>query len=73
MVAAPFMALAMFGVRASRAWTTGLILTLAFWCALLLSVYQSHGGGANIGMGLLMLVSPFLIGTAAFWAASKDA
>lgn len=40
-----------------------------FWSALLASAHFGNGG-ANIGMGLLMLISPLLVGSLAFGVAA---
>lgn len=69
-VAAPFVALSLAQVRAKRAWVAGVVVTLMFWSAYLASAYLSHGGGANIGMGLLMLASPLITAAAAFGASA---
>ena len=67
-VAAPFVALASAKVSAKRAWIAGTAVTAMFWSAYLASAYCSHGGGANIGMGLIMLASPLIVSAAAFGA-----
>jgi len=62
---APFLALALIGVRKRRPWLVGLWLTLALWAYLLFSgvsyQWNSDGSGANIGLGLIMLFSPLVI------------
>jgi len=65
LVAAPFLLLALAGVRRRAPWLTGLALTLAFWSYYVFEgvSYQRHpdGSGANIGLGLLMMASPVFI------------
>lgn len=70
MVAVPFVALTLAQVRSRWAWVTGVVVTLLFWSAYLGSAYLSHGGGVNIGMGLLMLASPLIVAAAAFGASA---
>lgn len=71
-VAAPFGLLALAGARRALPWLTGLALTLALWgYALFAGVrYQWHpdGSGADIGLGLIMFVSPLVIAAAALGA-----
>lgn len=69
-VASPFVALSWAKERSKRAWLAGIVATLLVWSALLASVDLSHGGGANIGMGLFMLASPLFVAAAAFGAAA---
>jgi hypothetical protein len=67
-VAAPFGLLALMGVGNRLPWLVGLSLTLALWGYSLFDgvSYQWHpdGSGANIGLGLIMLVSPLFIAAA---------
>jgi hypothetical protein len=67
---APFLLLGVAGVRSLLPWAAGLALTLSLWgYALWEGVsYQRHpdGSGANIGLGLILLVSPLFIAAAAF-------
>ncbi len=59
---APFILLALLGVRARRPWIVALSLTLAFWVHYAYVITRpSEGGGANIGLGILMLFSPLPI------------
>jgi hypothetical protein len=74
--AAPFFVLAVFASRKRNAsqgsegitwaWIFGILLTFAFWSFALYDGYAfwrvEGTGGANIGLGMLMLVSPLLIG-----------
>ncbi|MGZ8336794.1 MAG: hypothetical protein ACXWU1_09050 [Allosphingosinicella sp.] len=66
MVALPFLVLAMAGITARAAWLTGLALTVALWGYSLIDalVLATPERGANIGLGLIMLVSPVLISIA---------
>ena len=63
--AAPFLALAIIGVRNRRPWLVGLWLTLALWGYFLFEgvryQWNPDGSGANIGLGLIMLFSPLVI------------
>lgn len=70
-VAAPFAVFALTDVP-PRGWLAALIVTVILWSALVCSVYLSHGGGANIGMGLLLLVSPLIVATSGYWAARQQ-
>lgn len=63
-VAIPYLALAFAGARTLLPWLVGLALTLSLWGYALYSgvSYQWHpdGTGADIGLGLIMMASPFL-------------
>jgi hypothetical protein len=67
--AAPFLMLGAAGVRTLLPWAVGLALTLWLWGSYFWEgvSYQRHPGGtgADIGLGLIMLVSPLAIGAAA--------
>ncbi len=66
-VAAPFVVLALADVRAKSAWLVALGLTVTFWGFVFYVVAQPYSrGDANIGLGLLMLVSPVVILAASF-------
>ncbi|MBB5716457.1 hypothetical protein FHS94_003323 [Sphingomonas aerophila] len=55
----PFMMLSLFGVSARRPWIVGLCVTVAFWAYYTYVTSRPYdGGGANIGLGILMMVSP---------------
>jgi len=59
---APFMLLALLGVQARRPWIVALSLTFAFWSYYTYVTTRPYdGGGANIGLGILMLFSPMPI------------
>lgn len=64
-VSVPFLALAVTGTKRKTPWIVGLVLTLMLWGYYLYKgvSYQWHpdGSGANIGLGLIMLVSPVFI------------
>ena len=67
---APYFALAVAGVVARRPWIAGLITTLAFWGFYLFEITRPYeGGGANIGLALLMMVSPIVVVSASAIAA----
>lgn len=65
MVAGPFLLLSLAGTRDKLPWLVAAFLTLALWGWVLFDGvrYQWSGdkSGANIGLGLIMLVSPFVI------------
>ena len=69
--AAPFGILARRGVRAKLPWLVAAVLTVCLWSAFFYSVWLAARlqTGANIGMGLLLLASPFIIAGAALMAA----
>lgn len=71
LVAAPFVLLALLGVRAKLPWFVGLILTAMFWGFVFFDIISSRGDGtgANIGLGPLMLASPLAIAGGAVFAA----
>lgn len=73
-VATPFFLLALLGVRARTPWLVGIALTAAFWGLLLYVGVTSYGDGtgANIGLGLLMLASPFVISGATLVAGRRE-
>jgi hypothetical protein len=64
-VAIPFLVLALIGVGDRRPWQVGLALTLALWGFILLDgvryQWNPDGSGANIGLGLIMMISPLFI------------
>lgn len=60
---APFAAFAIWiavrgATRVNKAWICGLLASLAFWVWYYLDGLMNTGGGANIGLGLLMMISP---------------
>ncbi|MEA3017817.1 MAG: hypothetical protein QOI38_2539 [Sphingomonadales bacterium] len=65
MASAPFLLLAGSGVTARAPWVVGLAVHILLWGALLLDPILRDGGGANIGLGLIMLLSPVIVGGAA--------
>jgi len=68
LVAAPFGLLALAGAKGKAPWLAGLTMTVVFWSYYFYDGirYQQSGdtSGANIGLGVLMLLSPILIGGA---------
>ncbi|TFI56842.1 hypothetical protein E2493_18015 [Sphingomonas parva] len=64
-VSIPFIVVAVTGTKKKAPWIVGLVLTLTLWGYYLVEgvSYQWHpdGSGANIGLGLIMLVSPLVI------------
>ena len=69
-VAAPFGLMALFGIRDRSAWLLGIILTALPWGYYLYDGirYQlsNDTSGANIGLGLILMVSPIFISIACF-------
>jgi hypothetical protein len=65
LVSVPFIAVAVTGTLKKAPWITGLAFTVLLWGYYLYSgvSYQWHpdGTGANIGLGLMMLISPIFI------------
>jgi hypothetical protein len=74
LLAAPFAYLALDGAKDRRPWLVASALTALFWGALIVSVFMSTRDetGVNIGMGLVMLASPFVI-TLGAWLANRRA
>lgn len=68
----PFAVLSVFGISARRAWIAGLCLTAAFWGYYLWKITTFNGiGGADIGLGILMMLSPILVVGGSFFALPK--
>lgn len=65
LVAIPYLGLALAGATRLLPWLIGLALTLSLWGYSLYSgvryQWNPDGSGANIGLGLMMMVSPFII------------
>ncbi|MGH6658284.1 MAG: hypothetical protein ACREBM_01390, partial [Sphingomicrobium sp.] len=55
-------------------WLVAILLTLCFWSAYFVTILLGarDGTGANIGIGLIMLLSPFVIGVGAWVAAERS-
>lgn len=66
----PFGLLALAGVRNKVPWIVGLAMTAALWGYYFFDGIRYHfsgdRSGANIGLGLLMIVSPIIISAACF-------
>lgn len=59
LISLPFLALAAGGVVARLPWIAGLCLTAVFWGFWLFQITRPYeGGGADIGVALLMMFSP---------------
>jgi hypothetical protein len=58
LAAAPFIVLALRGVTAKAPWLTGVVLTIALWGYWIYDAVSMQTDGANIGLGLLLLISP---------------
>lgn len=56
--AAPFIGLAIGNIRQPRAWTIALVLTVLLWGYYIADPFLRGAGDANIGLGILMLISP---------------
>lgn len=69
MASVPFLLLAGSGVTARAPWLVGLAVHILLWGAFVLDPFLRDGGGANIGFGLIMLVSPVIIAGAALGTA----
>ena len=52
---------ALWSARVRLAWATGIVLSLLLWLWYFLDPLLNPGGGANIGLGLLMMASPLPI------------
>lgn len=59
-LACPFLVLSLAGIDRLGPWLTALTITLALWGLFAFSA-RNGPGDANIGLGLLMLVSPIAI------------
>lgn len=57
----PYFVLAVCGINAQRAWVAALSVTAAFWGYYLWDIIHYTGVGANIGIGILMMVSPVAV------------
>jgi uncharacterized membrane protein len=61
----PMIALALAGSRALVLWATTILTTVCFWAYFVWQIWQDSltgfAGGANIGLGLIMLGSPFVV------------
>ncbi len=67
LVAAPFLALCLAGVAATRAWVAGLAVTFALWSGINVAAHLSTGD-ANIGLAFLLFASPLAVAAASFGA-----
>lgn len=71
LVAAPFLWLAYRGSTRLLPWLVGIVLTLGLWWRFLQAgvAYQRapDGSGVDMAFGLLMLISPALIGVFCVW------
>jgi hypothetical protein len=65
--AIPFLLLALLGVRERLPWLVGLIPTTLLWLLLLVPT-----DGANIGLGLLLMIAPIPLSIAVIVAASRS-
>ncbi len=59
---AAFMLLALLGISAPRPWIVALFITVGLWAFYVYGITRPYeGGGANIGLGILMMFSPLPI------------
>jgi len=62
LIAAPFGLLALQRISEHRPWIVAAALTLLFWSLPVADALIRQGrGGANIGLGLFLLVSPLVV------------
>jgi hypothetical protein len=62
LAAFPFLLLTLIGTRRALPWLVGITLTALFWGLYLYRILSfDGGGGADIGLGILMLFSPIPI------------
>lgn len=62
LVALPFVVLSVFPNAGRTAWLTAVVLTALVWILPTLDQILRQGeGGANIGLGIFMLISPLVI------------
>lgn len=54
-----------------RGWLTGIALSLLFWSWYFIDPFFYDGGGANIGLGLVMMASPLPIFLVMWWLARR--
>jgi hypothetical protein len=57
----PFFILAVLGIRFGSAWIVGIAVTVLLWGYALFDAIFRTEGGANIGLGLIMMVGPIAI------------
>ncbi|HEY9553468.1 hypothetical protein [Allosphingosinicella sp.] len=61
----PMLVLGLFGPRSRTLWGAAILLTAAFWAYATFQIWQDSltrfAGGANIGLGLIMIASPFIV------------
>lgn len=67
----PFALLTICGIDARRPWLVGLAWTLMFWGYYWYSVETYNGGGADIGLGFIMMLSPLIVALAAMLAVPR--
>lgn len=74
LVSIPFLLLAFAGVVNRLPWFLGVALTAFFWGLLLSDAIkrQGDGSGANIGLSLLLLLSPLIISIVTLVAAKSQ-
>jgi hypothetical protein len=61
----PMVILALVGTRLRLVWMSAVLLTAIFWAFFVVQIWldslNNFEGGADIGLGLIMMASPFLI------------
>ena len=60
-VAFPLLILAIIGITAKAPWLTGIALIVATWGFFLYETVVRPSNGANFGLGMLLIASPFVI------------
>lgn len=70
----PFLILAVAGIDKKAPWLVGFAMTLAVWGFYLADslIRYGDGSGANIGLGLLLIVSPLVIAVASLAVAKNQ-
>lgn len=74
LVSIPFLLNAFLNIRLVASWIVGIALTSSLWGYFLYYVisHRGDGSGANIGLGLLICISPIIISTACLFVARKE-
>ncbi|HWT13703.1 MAG TPA: hypothetical protein VN231_13190 [Allosphingosinicella sp.] len=74
LVSIPFLLLAFLEIRAKLPWVVGIVFTAALWIYVVydFSVRRADGSGANIGMGLILLVSPIFVSAVCLFTARRE-
>jgi len=57
--------------NARGAWLAGLVVSVAFWAWYYFDGLTNTGGGANIGLGIVMMVLPLPVFVVMWWLARR--